>query len=59
MKCEEIEKLLILYIDDEITQEEKKAVESHISSCSHCKAHMDQYLKIKRGNWNKNNIFIF
>jgi predicted anti-sigma-YlaC factor YlaD len=48
MKCDEIEKLLILYIDDEISKEERDAVESHVSSCPHCKTLMDQYAKLKK-----------
>lgn len=48
MKCDEIEKLLTLYIDDEISKEEKEAVKSHVSSCPHCKKLMDQHLKIKK-----------
>lgn len=48
MTCDEIEKLLILYIDEEISKDERKAVETHISSCSHCNTMMNQYLKLKR-----------
>ena len=48
MECDEIERLLILYIDDEISKEEKEDVESHISSCANCKALMEQYMKLKK-----------
>lgn len=48
MKCDEIERLLILYIDDEISKEEKEDVESHITSCANCKALMEQYMKLKK-----------
>ena len=47
MICHEVEKLLILYIDSEVSEEERKVVESHLSSCSHCSKLKDQYLRIK------------
>jgi anti-sigma factor RsiW len=36
MKCEPIEELLSLYIEGELTPEEKAAVEGHLRSCPAC-----------------------
>lgn len=36
MKCEEIEELLSPYLEDELSIEEKKAVEKHLETCKNC-----------------------
>jgi len=36
MKCEKAEELLSPYYEDELSVEEKKAVESHLESCENC-----------------------
>jgi len=36
MKCEKIEKLLSPYLEDELSQEEKKTVENHLEMCPNC-----------------------
>lgn len=36
MKCEKAEELLSPYIEDELSIEEKKAVESHLETCENC-----------------------
>ena len=36
MKCEKAEELLSPYIEDELSIEEKKAVESHLETCKKC-----------------------
>lgn len=36
MKCETVEELLSPYIEDELSVEEKKAVEKHIETCENC-----------------------
>lgn len=36
MKCEELEELLSLYLEDELSLEEKNAVEIHLKGCQNC-----------------------
>ena len=36
MKCEKIEELLSLYLEDELSPEEKRAVEMHLKTCQSC-----------------------
>jgi len=36
MKCEHIEELLSPYLEDELSREEKRAVEEHVKSCESC-----------------------
>ncbi len=36
MKCEHIEELLSPYLEDELSREEKRAVEEHVKSCQSC-----------------------
>jgi len=36
MKCEKIEELLSPYIEDDLSSEEKKAVEDHLKTCQSC-----------------------
>lgn len=37
MSCEKYEKQISLYIDNELSNEDKKALEQHIMECNHCK----------------------
>ncbi len=39
--CEECQSLIDLYIDDELTREQKQRFMSHISSCSECRKALD------------------
>ena len=36
MKCEKIEELLPPYLEDELSPEEKRAVEKHLKTCENC-----------------------
>jgi hypothetical protein len=36
MRCEHIEELLSPYLEDELSQEERRAVEEHVKSCGSC-----------------------
>lgn len=36
MKCEHIEELLSPYLEDELSREERRAVEEHVKSCESC-----------------------
>jgi predicted anti-sigma-YlaC factor YlaD len=41
MECEHIEKLLSPYLEDELTAEDKLAVEEHLQSCADCSVLFD------------------
>ncbi len=49
MECHNIEELLSPYIEDELTREEKKAVEEHLTSCQAC-AELISYMKEARSS---------
>ncbi len=36
MKCENINELLAAYLDEEVTPEERRQIESHLSTCEKC-----------------------
>ena len=36
MKCEKIEKLLVLYLTGELSQKKKKKVKEHVEQCPKC-----------------------
>lgn len=42
MKCDEMQELLSLYIDNQLEESEVKAVEEHLSACSACKREYDE-----------------
>lgn len=44
MGCERIEDLLSPYLEDDLTQEQKQTVESHLRTCAHC----DELLALMR-----------
>lgn len=46
MNCIEIKDMLSLYIDGELDENEKKAVEEHVSTCESCRNELEQYQKI-------------
>lgn len=41
MECEHIENLLSLYLEDELTAEERRTVKEHLESCANCSALFD------------------
>jgi len=46
MNCNEIKDMLSLYIDGELDEKEKKAVEEHVEVCESCRSELEQYQKI-------------
>ncbi len=44
MKCEEIEKLLPSFVEGQITKEERRAIESHLSECAGCRESHRRYI---------------
>ena len=47
MGCERIEELLSPYLEDELTQEKKEAVETHIHTCPNCAELLSMMRKAK------------
>ncbi len=47
MKCDNIKALMMAYLDDEITPEEKKIFEEHILQCRTCAAELKDFQKLK------------
>ncbi len=43
MECNEIRDNLSLYIDDELSEEEKKALEEHLDNCPECLKELEEY----------------
>jgi hypothetical protein len=37
MKCKEINELLVAYLDEEVTPEERQQIEAHLTSCQKCR----------------------
>lgn len=46
MNCDEIRKLLPAYLEDTLTPEEKKSVESHLTSCALCSRSREDLKKV-------------
>jgi predicted anti-sigma-YlaC factor YlaD len=47
MNCEDIQKLMMGYLDKEISDEEKRLVEKHLSKCRKCRAEFDSFTQLK------------
>jgi len=45
-KCYDTELLLIDYLDNQLSETSKKAVDAHIQSCEHCRKELDAYKEI-------------
>lgn len=46
MNCNEVNDNLSLYIDDELSEEEKKSMDEHIKNCLDCSKELEEYKKI-------------
>ena len=47
MACEEYKELLMGYLDDELTNEQKQKLNEHLSRCSQCATELEEFKKIK------------
>ena len=47
MKCEDIKKLMMGYLDNEITENERKVFEEHIHQCKECSLELAEFKKLK------------
>ena len=46
MKCEDVEKSLIAYVDDVAAPAERRAVESHLAGCDACRARVAEFRSV-------------
>jgi len=49
MRCKDIERLIIASWDEDLSSEELKAIEQHVSLCSHCARLREELGKIRTG----------
>ena len=42
MKCRQVRKIISRYVDDELSREEKKDVDSHIRGCASCREELEE-----------------
>lgn len=47
MTCENYKHLMMGYLDDELTADERKALEAHMTGCALCRAELDGFRKLK------------
>ncbi len=48
MNCHEAEKLIILYLDGEFSDQDRIDIEEHLAVCSHCKEELQEEKEIKK-----------
>ncbi len=46
MECEDLEKLISGFIDDELPKDKKEALEKHLQVCNKCRADVEEFKKI-------------
>lgn len=51
MKCEELIDLLSGYVDDEVTPEERVAIDGHLAVCPLCRSELSALRTVLRGVW--------
>jgi len=47
VKCENIKELMMGYLDDEISENERKVLENHIKQCEECSLELTEFSKLK------------
>jgi len=48
MTCQDHKDLMMAYLDDELDDEQKRAFEAHLASCSDCAKDLEEFKKLKR-----------
>jgi len=48
MTCQDHKDLMMAYVDDELDDEQKRAFEAHLASCSDCTKDLEEFKKLKR-----------
>jgi len=46
--CEEISSLLVFYVCDEVSEQERAAIEQHVAQCASCKAYLAEQLDFQK-----------
>ncbi|MHC4474287.1 MAG: anti-sigma factor family protein [Planctomycetota bacterium] len=47
MTCQDYKNLLMGYVDDELEDEQKKALEQHLTSCGQCSQELQEFRQLK------------
>ncbi len=42
MKCNDVERLMAAYLDNEVTPDEREEIQDHLSSCQHCREGLEE-----------------
>ncbi len=42
MKCNDVEQLMAAYLDNEVTPDEREGIQTHLSSCQHCRGVLEE-----------------
>jgi predicted anti-sigma-YlaC factor YlaD len=48
MTCQDYKDLMMAYLDEELDEQQKKAFEQHIDSCSECSRELKEFKKLKQ-----------
>jgi predicted anti-sigma-YlaC factor YlaD len=48
MTCQDHKDLMMAYLDDELDDEQKRAFEAHLASCSDCAKDLEEFRKLKQ-----------
>ena len=48
MKCDEARLLMMGYLDNELTEDEIKALQEHLNSCAKCRAEWESFKELKK-----------
>ncbi len=48
MTCPDFKSLMMGYLDDEIDDEQKQALEQHLASCEQCRSELEGFKKLKQ-----------
>ena len=48
MTCQEYKDLMMAYLDNELDEQQKKAFEQHIATCSECSRELKEFKKLKQ-----------
>ena len=48
MTCQDYKDLMMAYLDDELSEEQKRAFEEHLASCADCAKKMREFKKLKQ-----------
>jgi anti-sigma factor RsiW len=47
MNCNRIEELLVLYIEGDLSADERRSVDAHVASCAECRASLSTFMSLE------------